>query len=280
MKVRTLILVFSIVLLFFPGMSGNKGEDRVSSADRTDACTDIVVGRAASADGSVITSHTGCCQECRVHVVPARKYPPGAKAPVYYGLQDVRKPLEEYGKIIGYIPQAEKTYAYFHTGYSHMNEHQLAIGESTLSQRDELKTDIKTGRQIMSIEMAQVFALQRCRTAREAIRLITSLVDEYGFLPSCGPESEALCIAEPKEVWVLEVFSIGPEWDPESSEPGAIWAAQRVPDDHIAVVPNWSIIKEIDLSRPDEFMASKNYMQVAVDHGWYDPESGRPFIWQ
>ncbi|MFO7981611.1 MAG: C69 family dipeptidase [Candidatus Aminicenantes bacterium] len=280
MKVRTLILVFSMVLVLFLGTSINREKDRISSVDRTDACTDIVVGRAASADGSVITSHTGCCEECRVHVVPAQTYPPGAKAPVYYGLQDVRKPLEKYGKIIGYIPQAEKTYAYFHTGYSHMNEHQLAIGESTLSQRDELKTDINTGRQIMSIEMAQVFALQRCRTAREAIKLITSLVNEYGFLPSCGPESEALCIADPEEAWVLEVFSVGPDWDPESGEPGAIWAAQRVPDDHIAVVPNWSIIKEIDLSRSDEFMASKNYLQVAVDHGWYDPESGRPFIWQ
>jgi len=143
MKVRTLILVFSMVLVISPGTSMNRVQDRVPAFDRTDACTDIVVGRAASADGSVITSHTGCCEECRVHVVPARTYPPGAMAPVYYGLQDVRKPLEEYGKIIGYIPQAEKTYAYFHTGYSHMNEHQLAIGESTLSQRDELKTRVR-----------------------------------------------------------------------------------------------------------------------------------------
>jgi len=187
MKVRILILVLSMVVILFLGTSMDREEDRLSFTDRTDACTDIVVGRAASADGSVITSHTGCCEECRVHVVPAQTYPPGTEASVYYGLQDVRKPLKKYGKIIGTIPQVEKTYAYFHTGYSQMNEHQLAIGESTLSQRDELKTDINTGRQILSIEMAQVFALQRCRTAREAIRLITSLVDEYGFLPSCGP---------------------------------------------------------------------------------------------
>jgi len=73
-------------------------------------------------------------------VVPAKTFEKGAMAPVYYGLQNVRKPLEEYGEIIGYIPQVEKTYAYFHTGYPQMNEHQLAIGESTLSQRYELKT--------------------------------------------------------------------------------------------------------------------------------------------
>lgn len=246
-----------------------------------DHCTDIVVGKAASVDGSVITSHTGCCSECRVHVVPARTYPPGAMAPVYYGLQDVRKPLHEYGKVIGHIPQVENTFAYFHTGYPQMNEHQLAIGESTLCQRKELQTDYERGcRQIMTIEQAQLFALQRCRTAREAIALITSLLEKYGFLPSCGPESEGLCIADPQEVWVLEVFSVGPDWDPDSGELGAVWAAQRVPDDHAAILPNWSIIKEIDLNRPDDFMASANHMQVAIDHGWYDPKSGRPFIWQ
>jgi dipeptidase len=244
------------------------------------ACTDIVVGRAASVDGSVITSHTGACDNCRVHVVPAQTFPPGSKAPVYYGLQDARRPLREYGEIIGYIPQVERTYAYFHSGYSHINEHQLAIAESTMSQKKELQVDRETGKQIMTIEQAMVFALQRCRTARDAVKLITSLVETYGFLPSCGPESEALCIADPREAWVLEVFSVGPGWEPDSGKLGALWAARRVPDDHVTMVPNWSIIKEIDLNRPDEFMASANYMQVAVDHGWYDPAAGHPFIWQ
>jgi dipeptidase len=244
------------------------------------SCTDIIVGKKASADGSVITSHTGCAAECRVHVVIGRTYPKGAKAPVYYGLQDVKKPIHEYGEILGYIPQVEKTYTYFHSGYSHINEHQLTIGESTMSQRDELKVDRKTGKQIMTIEQAMVFALQRCKTAREAIKLITSLVEEYGFLPSCGPESEALCIADPNEAWVLEVFSVGKDWQPGSGKPGALWAAQRVPDDHVTMVPNWSIIKEIDLSKPGWFMASKNYKQVAINYGWYDPNSDKPFTWQ
>ena len=267
-----LFLCVSTILL----LSGNSEKRQVTR----DACTDIIVGKKASVDGSVITSHTGCCPECRVHVVPAQTFQRGDVAPVYYGLQDVKKPLKEYGTVLGYIPQVEKTYAYFHTGYPQMNEHQLAIGESTLSQKDELKVDISSGKQIMTIEQAQVFALQRCKTAREAIDLITTLVEKYGFLPSCGPESEALCIADPNEAWVLEVFSVGPDWEPGSEELGAIWAAQRVPDDHIAVVPNWSIIKEIDLKNPDYFKASKNYKQVAIDHGWYDPYSGKPFVWQ
>ena len=277
MKIERLILVVGVFIIIFMFFSVFGSDENFQS---TNYCTDIIVGKDASEDGSVITSHTGCCPECRVHVVPAQTFKKGAKAPVYYGLQDVKKPLHEYGKIIGYIPQVEKTYAYFHTGYPQMNEHQLAIGESTLSQRDELKVDISTGKQIMTIEQAQLFALQRCKTAREAIKLITSLVEKYGFLPSCGPESEALCIADTKEAWVLEVFSVGIDWTPESGKPGAIWAAQRVPDDHITVVPNWSIIKEIDLSNPDYIMASKNYMQVAIDHGWYDPKSGKPFNWQ
>jgi len=244
------------------------------------ACTDIIVGRKASIDGSVITSHTGAAPECRVHIIYGQKFKAGEMAPVYYGMVDVDKPLHEYGKIIGYIPQVAETYTYFHSGYSHINEFQLAIAESTMSQKKELQVSIETGKQIMTIEQAQAFALQRCKTAKEAIKLITSLVDKYGFQTSCGPESEALCIADANEAWVLEVFSIGPDWDPESGEAGAIWAAQRVPDDHIAIVPNWSIIKEIDLSKPDEFMASKNYQQIAIDHGWWDPKSGKPFVWQ
>ena len=246
-----------------------------------DHCTDIIVGKLASADGSVITSHTGCADECRVHFVPGQTFKKGAKAPVYYGIQNVRKPLLEYGEVLGYIPQVEKTYGYFHSGYPQMNENGLAIGESTLSQRDELKIDISMGvKQIMTIEQAQVFALQRCDTAREAIKLIGSLVEKYGFLPSCGPESEGLCIVDSDEAWIMEVFSVGAFWDPASGKPGAIWAAQRVPDDHIAVIPNWSVIKEIDLSKPDFFMASGNYKQEAIDRGWYDPLSGKPFIWQ
>lgn len=246
-----------------------------------DHCTDIIVGRLVSVDGSAIVSHTGCGPECRVHVIPAQTFPKGARAAVHYGIQDVRKPLENHGQVLGHIPQVEKTYAYFHSAYPQMNEYGLSIGESTLSQRDDLKVDISMGvNQIMTIEQAQVFALQRCKTPREAIKLIGSLMGEYGFLPSCGPESEGICLTDGNEVWVMEVFSVGPLWDPESSRPGAIWAAQRVPDDHVAVIPNWSIIKEIDLSQPDWFMASSNYQQEAIDRGWYDPEGGKPFIWQ
>jgi dipeptidase len=254
---------------------------------KIESCTVIGVGRKATVDGSVITSHTDCCSECRIQVIPGRIYPKGSLAPVhwgmvYFGREDDRKalPLGDFGKVIGHIPQVERTYTYFHTGYSQMNEKQLAIGESTCSQRAELDVPFIEGltRQIMTVEQAQVFALERCTTALEAVRLIAGLMEKYGFLPSCGG-SEALCIADPRELWIMEICSIGPEWTPESGEPGAVWVAQRVPDDHAVVIANHFRIREVDLKDPD-FLASPNYMKAAVDRGWYDPKSGRPFVWQ
>lgn len=245
-----------------------------------DACTVIVAGRKATVDGSVLNSHTDCGPDCRIRIVPGRTYPEGTMAPVCYGLLTANQTEEEEPEILGYIPQARQTYTYFHSAYSHINEYQLCIGESTMSQRPELQVAKGEGKQIMTVEQAAVFALQRCKTAGEALELITRLMEEYGFLPSCGPESECLTLADPREVWILELFSVGKGWTPGSGKPGAIWAARRLPDDHVAVIPNWSIIKEIDLSRPDEYRASSNYREVAIEKGWYDPESGRPFCWQ
>ena len=263
MKIVNITLVFLFIL-----------------ALQSKACTVIVAGKKATVDGSVLNSHTDAGADCRIRVVAGQKYPAGSMAPVYYGIQRVDLPLEENGEILGYIPQVEQTYTYFQSAYSHINEYQLCIGESTLSQRPELQVDKGEGKQIMTVEQAMIFALQRCKTADEALELITSLMEKYGFLPSCGPESECLTLADPEKIWVLELFSVGKNWTPESGKPGVIWAAQRVPDDHIAIIPNWSIIKEIDLSRPEQFKASANYQQIAIENGWYSPESGKPFVWQ
>jgi len=257
------------------------------SSGAGDGCTVITAGKAATVDGSVITSHSDGCSECRLHVVPGRTFPKGALADVhwgmiYYGRDDPNagRPLGDFGKVIGRVPQAERTYTYFHSGYSQFNEHQLAIAESTCSQKRELDTPYIEGvtEQIITVEQAQVFALQRCRTAREAVSLITGLMEEHGFLPSTGG-SEALSIADPGEAWVLELFSVGPDWRHTSGKPGVIWAARRVPDGEVAVVPNYVRIREIDLKDPN-VLASPNYMQEAIDRGWYDPKAGKPFIWQ
>lgn len=276
------IRCFGIAVLFL-GLT-----HAILSETEPEGCTVIGVGKAATIDGSVITSHSDCCSECRVHVVHGQTFAKGAQAPVhwgmvYFGKDDDRHalPLGNYGEVIGHIPQVERTYTYFHTGYSQMNEHQLAIGESTCSQKQELQVFYMEGitQQIMTVEQAQVFALQRCKTAKEAVLLIGSLMETYGFLPSCVGGAEALCVADPHELWVMEIFSVGPDWTSESNKSGAIWAARRVPDDHVTVISNYVRIREIDLDNPD-FLASKNYKQVAIDFGWYDPESDMPFIWQ
>ncbi len=244
------------------------------------SCTVIAVGKKASADGSVIISHTDAGPDCRVHYVPPKTYKPGTMANIYFGMVDLGRPLGDYGEVLGQLPQVEQTYGYFQSAYPQINEYQLAIGESTQSQRNELRVDPGICKQIMTIEQAQAFAMQRCKTAKEAITLIANLMETYGFLPSCVGESESLAIGDVNEIWVMEFYSVGNSWTPDSGKAGVIWAAQRVPDNHALIIPNWSIIKQIDIEDKDNYRASSNYMQVAIDSGWYNPNSGMPFIWQ
>ena len=243
------------------------------------ACTVIAVGKKASKDGSVIISHTDTGPDSRIRLILGQTYKKGEKAPVYWGIQDADRDLNDHGEILGYIPQVERTYSYFHSAYSHVNEYQLGIAESTISQRKELRTSTKVGKQIMTIEQAMVFALQRYKKAKDAVLFVGDLMTTYGFLPSSGPEGESIIIADTDEIWVFEVFGVGPNWDPESGKPGAVWAAQRLDDSHVTMIPNWSIIKQID-TNSDKFLTSENYMQEAINRGWYNPKSGKPFIWQ
>jgi len=244
------------------------------------SCTVIAVGKKASADGSVITSHTDTGPDSRIFFVPGKTYKKGDLAPIFWGIQDADRPLNDDGKILGYLPQVEKTYGYFQSAYSHMNEYQLGIAESTTAQRDELICTLENGKQIMTIEQAMIFALQRFKKAREAVQFIGGLCTTYGFLPSSGDGSETLVIADTEEAWVFEVFGVGPGWTPESKKLGAVWAAQRLPDDQATMIPNWSIIKEINVKDKNNFMVSANYMQDAIDRGWFNPALGKPFVWQ
>lgn len=244
------------------------------------ACTIIAVGKKATADQSIIISHTDNGPDSRIYVVPAKTFKPGDKAPVYWGILDASLSLLDDGEILGYIPQVEKTYKYFHSAYSHVNEYQLGIAESTTVQRNELTCTRENGEQIMTVEQAQIFALQRYKKAREAVKFIGGLMTVYGFLPSSGDGSETLVIVDTEEIWVLEIFGVGPGWTKASEKPGAIWAAQRLPEDETTMIPNWSIIKEIDENDANNFLVSENYKQEAIDRGWYGPESGKPFVWQ
>ena len=89
-----------------------------------------------------------------------------------------------------------------------------------------------------------------------------------------------LAVADPKEVWIFEILPVGPLWTPDSGKPGAVWCAQRLPDDQVSVCPNESRIGEIDLNNKDFFLASPNVISCAVENKLYDPASGKPFNWK
>ena len=250
-------------------------------------CTDIVVGKKASTDGSVITSHTcdeggpamgpglgggsGVGYDARIRVILGQDWPAGTMVPIYRQACEVgpQTQLEQ----VGEIPEAEHTYTYFHVAYPFLNEHQIAIGETTIAQREELMAGDDA---IMTIEQLEKIALQRCKTAREAVQLMGELGEKYGFHPSCWIMGECVTVTDPNEAWVFEIYSVGPLWSPKSGDSGAIWAARRVPDDEVCVIPNISRIGVIEEGNPD-FMYSSNYQQVAIDKGWYDPKGGEPF---
>lgn len=216
-----------------------------------DACTSIMVGRKASADGSVMTSHT-CDSWYRtwMTIVPAKDYPRDTVMSVYDGLMHTEHATDRTGvKEKGQIPQAKHTYRYLNTAYPCLNEHQLGIGETTYGGRDTMQN---TAGMFMIEELARV-ALERCTTAREAIRLMGQLIKQYGY----GDSGECLTIADPKEVWIFEVQGEGPK------KLGGVWAAQRIPDDEIAVSANISRIGRIDINDKDHFMASDNVFEVA-----------------
>ncbi|MEJ2629470.1 MAG: C69 family dipeptidase, partial [bacterium] len=164
---------------------------------------------------------------------------------------------------VGSIPQIDHTYGYINTAYPCMNDHQLAIGESTFGGREELKSD----NGLIDCQALVGLMIKRCTTAREAIKLAGTLTEKYGYID----EGECLTIADTKEVWHLEIMG------PGTGQKGSIWAAQRVPDEHVSVNANASRIRKIDLDDSDYFMASKNVYKIAQKNGWWDPKRDGEF---
>lgn len=258
---KQFILLIAIIIYPFTGFSQPE-----ALADRTggfpDACTSITVGRLASADGSVVTSHTDDSHRTRswIDIVPGKKHKPGETVPMYKRVKNDSLAMPAYAHIkIGEIPQVEETYGYINTAYPSLNTKQLGIGESTFGGRAELKSD--SG--LIDCQRLCRLMLERNTTARDAIKMAGELLKKYGWNDS----GEALTIADKNEVWHFEVVG------PGKGKTGAVWVAQRVPDDHVAVNANASTIKEINPDDPDRFMASENIYQVATDNGWYHPDN-------
>ena len=162
------------------------------------------------------------------------------------------------GKIFK-VHQVEHTYGI--VGFL-MNEHQLAVGETTFLGREELwDKDLP----LKYWELMRL-ALLRAKTAREAIEVITSLVETYGY----GSEGESFSIADPNEAWLLEMIGSG-------GKGGAVWVARRIPDGYITAHANHSRISEFPLDDPENCLYSENVISLAIEKGYYDPASGKAF---
>jgi len=263
------LAIAAIITVVSAWPSGASGAADRAWPEEFDSCTSIQVGRLATVDGSVITCHT-CDGPYRqwVNIVPHQTWQDKSTNKVYSGKMHTEFTADLRGIVqTGEIPQTAETFRFLNTAYPALNEYGLAIGETTIGGRRELVNN----EGMFMIEELERIALERCKTAREAVRLIGDLVKQYGY----GDYGECITIADGKEVWHFEIMGAGP------LEKGAVWAAVRIPDDHVGISANIPRIAEIDLKNPDRYMASDNVFQLAQDMGWWDPKSGKPFkFWE
>ena len=219
-------------------------------AQPSDACTNILVTKTASVDGSVIITYA--CDgrfHPRLRRSAAEDHEDGSK----YEIKDW------YGKVRGVIPQVPHTYAVVGL----MNEHQLAISETTTTGREELQNPDG----LIHYWTLMQLTLQRAKTAREAIEVMASLVDNFGYQST----AESFSIADPNEVWLMEMVGTGPGGD------GAVWVARRIPEGYISAYANGIRIREFPLDDPENCLYSDNVVSFAIEKGYYDPASGEPF---
>lgn len=252
------LFIFTLTLICHCLIISAQDIEYAQPVNTPESCTSIMVGKKASTDGSVMTSHT-CDGNYRtwMDIVPAATYDRDTTVVIYNGIMHTEYPGDLTGvELKGTIPQARSTYQFLNTSYPCLNEKQLGIGETTISGRKELVN--RKG--LFMIEELERIALQRCTTARDAIRLIGELVAQYGY----GDSGECLTIADPNEVWIFEIFGEGPD------KIGGVWAAVRIPDDHVSVSANISRISTLDLKDKENYMASANVFDVAKKRGLWD----------
>ena len=213
------------------------------------ACTNIMVSRSASADSSVFLVYLND-GEWLYHL----KQTPAADHNINDSLAFRSMSGKDYK-----IHQVAHTNAII--GFQ-INEYQLAIGETTFLGREELwDKDMP----LKYWELMRL-ALLRAKTAREAINVITSLVETYGY----GSEGESFSIADPNEAWLLEMIGTG-------GNGGAVWVARRVPDGYITAHANHSRIGKFPLNDPENCLYSENVIDLAIEKGFYSPETDGDF---
>lgn len=216
----------------------------VAFAGKGMACTSFLVGKKASADGSAFITYNADNYGLygRLHHYPAARHPKGTMRRIVDG---------DTNRYLGEIPEAEETY----NVVGHINEFQVAITETTFGGRHELADS--TG--IIDYVSLMAIALQRSKTAREAIDVMTTLVQQYGY----ASEGESFSIADPNEIWILEMIGKGP------GRKGAVWVAIRIPDDCIAAHANQSRIHRFDRKDKENVRYSKDVISFARERGYF-----------
>ena len=210
----------------------------------SNACTNVIVTRGASADGSNMISYAADSHQLygELYFTPAGVWNPG----------DMRQITEwDTGKPLGYIPQIGRTYQ----RVGNMNEHQLIIAETTYGGRPELWDS--TG--VMDYGSLIYVALERARTAREAIKVVVDLANTYGYYSS----GESFSFADKDEVWVMDLIGKGPD------NKGIVWVARRVPDGYICAHANQARISTFPLDDPENCMYAPDVISFAREKGYF-----------
>ena len=217
----------------------------VVGAPKASACTNVLITKNASADGSTMISYAADSHVLfgELYFWPAANHADGAMLDIYEW---------DTGKYLGQIAQAPKTYRVI----GNMNENQVSIAETTFGGRKELRDT--TG--IMDYGSLIYVALQRAKTARDAINIMTSLVEEYGYYSS----GESFSIADPNEVWIMEMIGKGP------NNKGAVWVARKVPDGYISAHANQARITTFPLNDEENCIYSTDVISFAREQGYFD----------
>lgn len=257
------------------------------------SCTTILVGKAATVDGSVLMA-TSCDGNAmgRVYVMPDKEYPKNAKVQMFYDFPspstwaEHESQLDKGYTIVGELP-IEQTYrCIFAAGHladsitGGINEHGLSMGIEYMGMKPELANHRGIVSTCSNHWTTSLIAngLMRAKTAREAIYLMGLMLEKYGFTYYWAPDAGcAIPIVDKKEAWIMEIFGPGKDWTPGCGKPGAVWCAQRVPDGEVTCNANRSRIGEVNPDSPDDFMASPNIHSLAEELGMW--EQGTPFVW-
>ncbi len=210
------------------------------------ACTNFLVSAGASVDGSTMITYTADSHSFygELYYRLPGEHAPGTMIPIYEW---------DTGKYLGEIKQAPVTYAVV----GNINEHQVTIGETTYGGRN-----LRDPAAILDYGSLIYVTLQRARTAREAIEIMASLVDEYGYYSS----GETFSIGDPNEVWIMDLIGKGPD------NKGAVWVARRVPDGYITGHANAARIRHFSLKDGDNTMYAPDVIDFAREQGWYEGE--------